>query len=68
MNNFEDLEAPSASSEDEEEFNSRSEAPVSDDKDTSSSDYSDPSDDDAPDHWSSFSLNQIFNTSPSAKK
>jgi predicted XRE-type DNA-binding protein len=71
MNNFEDKEPPSTSSEDEEEFNSRSDAPVSDDKDEeSSSEYSDPSDGDSSqlDHWNSFSLNEIFQTKKPPKK
>lgn len=65
MYNFDDKEAGSSLSEDGEEFNSRSDAPIGEEKEGSSTDYSGPSDgNSSPDHWSSFSLNDIFLTKP----
>eukprot|EP00029_Vermamoeba_vermiformis_P000962 TRINITY_DN11130_c0_g1_i1.p1 TRINITY_DN11130_c0_g1~~TRINITY_DN11130_c0_g1_i1.p1 ORF type:complete len:152 (+),score=16.97 TRINITY_DN11130_c0_g1_i1:290-745(+) len=68
INNYNEIDPPSADSEDEEEFASRSDAPVSDDKDEESiSEYSERSDE-APDYWCRFSLNAIFDIKPQAKK
>ncbi len=73
LNNFDALEAASASSEDDSraDFTSSSDSIMSkeEDGDESSeySDYSEPNDDEA-DHWTKFSLNQIFNTSNQSKK
>ncbi len=73
LNNFDALEAASASSEDERgDVTSSSDSVMSKEEDgNASSEYSDyisePNDDEA-DHWSKFSLNEIFNTSNQSKK